>query len=70
MRQFKSNNIIEVIKTVEVNGDVVNGKEEICISENFNQRSFVVFNIRGVKYTLPANEVIKAINNAQNTHTY
>ena len=70
MRKFKSNNILEVIKTVEVDGTVFDDKEEICISESFNRSSFVVFNIRGVKYTLNADEVVRAIKNAQNTHGF
>ena len=69
--RFKTINLIEVYET--------NGTEEkalgsdrpkIKVSEHWNKRSFVVLEIDGKKITVVADDLKRAIDNAQNAHKY
>jgi len=69
--RFESINLIEVYET--------NGKEEeglitdrpkVKVSEHWNRKNFVVLEIDGKKITVVADDLKRAIDNAQNAHGY
>ena len=69
--RFKSINSIQICET---NGAENKGLEskmpKLTVSEHWNRKELVVIEIDGVKHTVVANQLIRAINNAQNAHSY
>jgi len=69
--RFKSVNSIQIYET---NGAKNQGLEsempKMHISEHWNRKQFVVVEIDGVKHTVMADELKRAIDNAQNAHSF
>ena len=67
MDRFESMNLIEVYET---NGETEKGlaKPKVKISEHWNRKSFVVIEIDGKNATVLADDLKRAIDNAQNSH--
>jgi len=69
--RFKSVNSIQIYET---NGTENKGLESIMpkmhVSEHWNRKAFVVVEIDGVKHTVLADELKRAIDNAQNAHSF
>lgn len=69
--RFKSVNSIQVYET---NGTENKGLEserpKMHISEHWNMKALVVVEIDGVKHTVLADELKRAIDNAQNAHSF
>lgn len=69
--RFKSVNSIRVYET---NGTENKGLEsqmpKMHVSEHWSRRAFVVIEIDGVKLTVLADELKRAIDNAQNAHSF
>ena len=69
--RFKSVNSIQIYET---NGTENKGLEskmpKMQISEHWNRKAFVVVEIDGVKHTVVADELKRAIDNAQNAHSF
>lgn len=69
--RFKSVNSIQVYET---NGTENKGLEsnmpKMHISEHWNRKAFVVIEINDVKHTVLADELKRAIDNAQNAHSF
>ena len=68
MSTFKSSNVIEIL---EVNGNELSqlNRLHLTISNHWNRRKFVVLEIDGKEYTVEANQLSRAIDNAQNAHS-
>jgi len=69
--RFKSINSIQIYET---NGIENNGLEskmpKMNISEHWNRKSLIVIEIDDVKHTVLADELKRAIDNAQNAHSF
>ena len=69
--RFKSVNSIQIYET---NGTANKGLEskmpKMNIIEHWNRKQFVVVEIDGVKHTVVADELKRAIDNAQNAHSW
>ena len=69
--RFKSVNSIQIYET---NGTENKGlereKPKMHISEHWNKKALVVVEIDGVKHTVLADELKRAIDNAQNAHSF
>jgi len=64
---FESLNSMDVY---EINEDEIVGieKPKLVVSNHFIRKQFVVIEVAGVKYTVIADELKRAIDNAQNAH--
>lgn len=71
MRTIDSTNVIEVY---EVDGEEIKGlkslKPSVTVTNHWNRKEFVVIVIDNKRVTVVANDLIKAIENAQNAHGY
>jgi len=68
-RRFKSINVIQIYETDGVeNGGIESKMPKLQIREHWNRKQFVVIEIDGVKHTVLADELKRAIDNAQNAH--
>jgi len=69
MNRFESINLIEVfeIDEIELFG-LKNEKPKIKITEHWNNRRFVNIGIDGKSFTILADELKRAVDNAQNAH--
>ena len=69
--RFKSINSIQIYET---NGTENKGLEskmpKLIVSEHWNRKQLVVIEIDGVKHTVVADELKRAIDNAQNAHSW
>lgn len=69
--RFKSVNSIQIYET---NGTENKGLEskrpKMHISEHWSRKQLVVIEIDGIKHTVIANELKRAIDNAQNAHSF
>jgi len=69
--RFESTNLIKVY---EINGTeekrLKSDQSKIKVREHWNRKEFVVIEIDDKKMTVLANELKRAINNAQNAHRY
>ena len=69
--RFKSVNSIQIYET---NGTENKGLEskmpKLHISEHWNRKAFVDIEVDGIKHTVLADELKRAIDNAQNAHSF
>ena len=69
--RFSSTNSIQIYET---NGTENKGLEskmpKLTVSEHWNRKQLVVVEIDGVKHTVVADELKRAIDNAQNAHSW
>ena len=71
IRTRKSVNSIQVYEaTVTENKNLGNKIPKMQITEHWKQKAFVVLDIDGVQHTVLADELKRAIDNAQNVHTF
>lgn len=71
LRVKKSVNPIQVYEvTVTENKNLGNKIPKIEITEHWKQKAFVVLDIDGVQHTILADELKRAIDNANNVHTF
>lgn len=69
--RFKSVNSIQIYETNGTeNKGLESKKPKMNISEHWNRKQFVVVEIDGVKHTIVADELKRAIDNAQNAHSF
>ena len=69
--RFETSNKIEIFET---NGSENQGlrsdRPKIDVMEHWNRREFVRLKIKDETYTVSAQDLIKAVENAQNAHTF
>ena len=69
--RFKSVNSIQIYETDATGNKALESKmPKMHISEHWNRKDFVVLEIDGVKHTVLADELKRAIDNAQNAHSF
>lgn len=69
--RFKSINSIQIYETNGTDNIGLESKmPKLTVSEHWNRRQLVVIEIDGVKHTVIADELKRAIDNAQNAHSY
>ena len=64
--KFKSTNTLRVYEVDKTDTSV--SDLSIYIKEHWNRKDFVVLKINGYEYAVLANQLKKAIDNAQNAH--
>ena len=70
-KRFNSVNTIQIYETNGLeNIGIESDMPKMCISEHWNRREFVVIEIDGTRHTVLANELQRAIDNAQNAHAF
>lgn len=70
-KRFSSVNTIRIYETNGLeNIGIESEMPKMGISEHWNRKEFVVLEIDGVKYTVLADELKRAIDNAQNAHVF
>lgn len=69
--RFQSINLIEVFETngVEEKG-LRSDRPKLKVSEHWNRKDFVVLEVDGKSITVVADDLMRAIDNAQNAHGY
>ena len=68
--RIESTNVIEVFEENGVSLNTIRSKKpSITIREHWNRREFVIVNMGDKSYTVLANDLIAAIQNAQNAHS-
>jgi|GEM_PF-2062454 len=71
MNRFKSENTLQVYETNGTeNKGLESKKPKLKVSEHWNRKEFVVIEVNGEKHTVIANELKRAIDNAQNAHRF
>lgn len=70
-RRFESINMIEIYETDGTENKGLKSKmPKMTVSEHWNRKNFVVIEVDGVKHTVVADDLKRAIDNAQNAHGY
>lgn len=69
MSNFESINKIQIYETNGIeNKELPSKMPKLIVTQHWNRKSFVVIEIEGKQYTVVANELERAIKNAQNAH--
>ncbi len=69
--RFETINKIEIYETNGTENKGLKSKmPKLEVSEHWNRREFVVIELDGVKHTVLADELKRAIDNAQNAHKW
>jgi len=67
--RFSSVNSIEIYETNGIeNKGLESDMPKLIVKEHWARQDFVVIEVDGVRHTVIANELKRAINNAQNAH--
>lgn len=67
---MKTNSVINIY---EVNGEDVSGGDDapkLEVKSHWNRRNLVVLSFGGKEITVPADELLRAIRNAENAHRF
>jgi len=71
MTRFETVNLIGIYETNGTENKELKSKmPKLIVSEHWNRKQFVVIEIEGVKHTVLADELKRAIDNSQNAHSH